>query len=328
MNQIKEQSAQWSIEDNLIEFSQQTLSEFWQTRNEGFIEGQAQKKLYWVSFTKPEHTKAIMIVNGRSESVLKYQELFWDLFQQGFDIYSFDHRGQGLSERCYSNKQLGHVEEFDFYIKDLKKVIGSFNLDRYQNQYLLAHSMGCAISTLYLQANPQHGFERVAFSAPMFGIKMPWYLQPISGPVTKWASTRTPTPDFAFGQKPYRLKPFEDNQLTNSSIRYQFSTDLYEKMSDIQLGGPSSHWVNQSLVATKRCIQQAQQINVPILVMQASQDMIVENRAQTRFITQLNKKQPPLGKLVVIEGAKHELFCEVDALRNQALDQILMFFHS
>ncbi|OEF26104.1 alpha/beta fold hydrolase [Vibrio rumoiensis] len=328
MNQTSPEQTKWNSEDQLIEFSQQTLTPFWQTKNDGFIEGQQGKKLYWISLTKPQHTKAIVVVNGRIESVNKYQELFWDLFQQGYDIYSYDHRGQGLSDRCCSDKQIGHVEHFDFYIKDLHHVLNSFDLSHYQQKFFLAHSMGGAITTRYLQTHPQHGFDGVALSAPMIGIQMQWYLRPFSRSITKWMSSRSDIPAYAPGQTPYHAKPFETNNLTSSALRYQWFRGLYEQVPDIQLGGPSSHWVHQSLLAAKQCSQQVQQINLPLLLLQASEDTIVDNAAQRRFINKLNKNQPALGQLVVIKGAKHELLCEADRFRNQALDNILAFYNS
>lgn len=321
-----EHNKDWQREQELIEFSQQTLTPFWQSRNDGFIEGQQGKQLYWVSFTRPENTKVILLVNGRIESVYKYQEVFWDLVEQGYDVYSYDHRGQGMSERCCADKQIGHVEHFDYYIKDMHHVVEAFDFSRYQKRFILAHSMGGAISTRYLQTHPHHPFDAIALSAPMIGIQMQWYLRPISGPLTKWMSSRSPDPTYAPGQKPYYNKPFETNDLTHSALRYQWFRGLYEQQPDIQLGGVSTHWAHQSLIAAKLCGKEAHKLNLPVLLMQASQDTIVDNAAQRRFINKLNKTKPGLAQLAIIQGARHELFFETDPLRSQALAQCLSFF--
>ncbi|WP_438876507.1 alpha/beta fold hydrolase, partial [Bacillus cereus group sp. Bce039] len=85
-----------------------------------------------------QHNKVIIIVNGRIESACKYQELFYDLFHQGYDIYSFDHRGQGLSERLIADPQMGYVEQFDDYVRDMDELITRFPLQNYTQRYLLA----------------------------------------------------------------------------------------------------------------------------------------------------------------------------------------------
>ena len=89
------------------------IAELWRTREEGFLKSFDKRSLYWMKLTSPEHNKAILVVNGRIECCSKYQELFYDLFQQGYDVYSYDHRGQGLSDRLIEDKQMGYVDEFD-----------------------------------------------------------------------------------------------------------------------------------------------------------------------------------------------------------------------
>lgn len=319
---------QWQRENQLFEFSQQTLAPFWNGRNEGFITGELHKKLYWVSFTKKENTKAILVVNGRIESVYKYQELFWDLTEQGYDVYSYDHRGQGMSERCCDDRQIGHVEHFDNYIKDMHQIVQTFDFSRYDKAFILAHSMGGAISTRYLQTYSEHPFAAITLSAPMMGIQMQWFLRPFSAPLTRWMAARSPIPNYALGQQAYIAKPFENNHLTHSPSRYQWFRDLYAAQPDIQLGGPSNHWVNQSLLAAKRCIIEATNITIPVLLMQASQDTIVDNAAQRRFIRALNQRHPGRGQFHPIQGAHHELLFERDELRVQALQYCLDFFNA
>ncbi|MBD1576440.1 MULTISPECIES: alpha/beta fold hydrolase [Vibrio] len=319
------QAPSFSQEENLLAFSISTLTPFWNTKKEGYIEGQEGKKLYWVSLTHPENTKAIVVVNGRIESVCKYQELFYDLSQQGYDIYSYDHRGQGLSDRSSPDRHLGHVEKFDHYIKDLHHILRHFDLDEnYQEKFLIAHSMGGAISTRYLQTHPNHGFKRVVLSAPMVGIHMPWYLRSLAVPLSKWMASRNPI-GYLPGKKGYHVSPFSANDLTHSPIRYQWFRDLYEQQPDIQLGGPSRHWVNQSLNTTRLCHQQADKINVPLLLLQASEDIVVDNTAQNKFVNKINKHHENLATLVEMKGSKHEVFFEIDSLRNQALNETLTF---
>ncbi len=308
---------------------QQTMREniapWWHSRQQGYHVTRDHKQLYWCSMTAPQHTKAIVVVNGRIESVSKYQELFYDLFQQGYDIYSFDHRGQGLSDRLTVDPQMGYIEHFDDYVKDMNELIISFQLAHYQRRYLLAHSMGGAITLRYLQSHQTLSFDAVALSAPMLGIHMSWHLRPIALLLTRLLSHCQTMPNYAPGYGPYLAKPFVDNPLTHSEVRYQWFRELYEQHPELQLGGPSSRWVWQSLLAIKHCFQHTQRLKLPLLLLQAGQDSVVCNRAQTRFMNLLAQQQRQ-SSMDIIAGARHELLFETDRYRNLALDQILDFF--
>ena len=72
-------------------------------------------------------SNALIIVNGRIESYLKYQDLANDFYQQGYSVYMYDHRGQGLSGRQLSNKHKGHVDSFSDYVDDLECIIWSLD---------------------------------------------------------------------------------------------------------------------------------------------------------------------------------------------------------
>lgn len=318
-------NSRYTQESNFEQAINHQIAELWQQRNSGYIKSSDKKSLYWCSLTSASHTKAIVVVNGRIESVWKYQELFYDLFHQGYDIYSFDHRGQGLSERLIDDKQMGYVDEFDDYLMDLATMVDHFQLGHYQKRYLLAHSMGGAIATRYLETTPQHNFDAIALSAPMFGINVAWYLRPIAMGLSQLLTEVSATPSYAPGHKAYYAKPFEESLLTQSAIRYRWFRDLYEQKPELKLGGPSTRWVWQGLMAAKQCIQQTRQIHIPLLLLQAGNDQIVSNTAQEVFFTKLNKTNH-CSQFMSIADSKHELLFEQDQYRNQTLDAVFNFF--
>mgnify|MGYP001231157926 CR=1 FL=1 len=307
------------------EIMENEITTFWQQREEGYIKGVSNKRLFWVSLTSPNHTKAVVVINGRVESAWKYQEIFYDLFQQGFDVYSFDHRGQGLSERLVEDQQIGYVDNFSDYIDDMALLVDSFNLNHYQHRFILAHSMGGAIATRYIQNYPAHNFDAIALSAPMYGVTMPWYQKPIARYLTPVIATLVSKPTYISKNRAYYAKPFDINPLTSSLPRYTWFRELYERQPKLKLGGPSARWVWQGLVAAEQCIRNAHRINIPLLLLQGTADKIVSNQAQHKFINQLNKTNSE-NKLVIIEGSKHEILFESDKYRNLALENTIRFF--
>ncbi|MCF1563786.1 alpha/beta fold hydrolase, partial [Escherichia coli] len=81
----------------------------------------------------------------------------------------------------------------------MDELITRFPLQNYTQRYLLAHSMGGAITTRYLESYPNHPFDAVVLSAPMLGINMPWQLRPIAFTLTKLLSATYATPHYAPG---------------------------------------------------------------------------------------------------------------------------------
>lgn len=315
----------YTQESNFEQAINNEVAEQWREREEGFIKTRDKRQLYWISLTSPKHSKAIVVVNGRIECSDKYQELFFDLFQQGYDIYSYDHRGQGLSERLIAHSDIGYVEEFDDYVDDLALMVKHFNLSRYDKRYLLGHSMGGNVITRYVQTHQDQPFDAIAATAPMFGMNIKWYLKPIAMVLSQLLTALHSLPSYAPGQAPYYSKPFDGNLLSQSQIRYQWFRKLYDEKPQLQVGGASTRWVWQGMMACKQCLLLTRQIKRPYLLLQAGDDRVVSNSAQIRFIKKLANTNSQCA-LKIIHHARHELLFERDEYRNQTLQTTLDFF--
>jgi len=137
------------------------------------------------------------------------------------------------------------------------------------------------------------------------------------------------TPWYFLGHKGFTHRAFSDNILMHSPIRYQLFTQLYNTTPDIQLGGVTVQWLTESQKALEKIFNQIDKITTPTLVLQASQDKIIDNQAQNEFCQQLHQLQPqscPNGKPLIIADAYHELFFESDAYREQALTSVMQWF--
>ncbi|WP_432464202.1 alpha/beta fold hydrolase [Agarivorans sp. QJM3NY_33] len=280
---------------------------------------------------QPKH-QAIVISPGRTEGYLKYYELGYDLAQQGYDIFIIDHRGQGLSDRESPRRQLGDVENFQYFVDDLQQLVQQFVLPcQYQQHFLLAHSMGGTIAARYLQQHPNH-FQAVALSAPMFGINLGLLPKPIVKTLAAGLAHLERQfgygPHYALGQGDYRPSEFSRNHLSHSPARYQQILQTYVEHPAIQLGGPSNRWLQQSFQAMQLSIEDAAHINIPLLLLQAEQDPIVTAEGQNAFFHRLTASagKSSNAQLMPVIGAKHEIFFESDEIRNPALASILIFF--
>lgn len=306
---------------------QQTLPDFWrQHAIEGEFKGKDGVVIRYAALRQEKVDRAILIVNGRVESYLKYQELAWDLWRQGYSLYLIDHRGQGMSGRMLSDHDKGYVDQFDDYAIDMKQFHDQIIMaDKPAKLFLLAHSMGGAISARYLERWPDD-IRAAVLSSPMLGINL--------GGLPKWLARGLATtigtvggwfgkPPYGPGQGPYQDHGFADNELTHSQSRYQAFRQIYEQHPQIKLGGATAHWIYQGITGADAAIADAGAIKTPLLLLQAGNDSVVDNVAQDVFCTKANCEG---GKPLRIEGAWHELFIESDDKRQPALTAMLDFF--
>ncbi|CAJ1873759.1 alpha/beta fold hydrolase [Aeromonas jandaei] len=306
---------------------QQTLPDFWrQHAIEGEFKGKDGIAIRYAALRQEKVDRAILIVNGRVESYLKYQELAWDLWRQGYSLYLIDHRGQGMSGRMLNDHDKGYVNQFDDYVVDMKQFHDQIIMaDKPAKLFLLAHSMGGAISARYLERWPDD-IRAAVLSSPMLGINL--------GGLPKWLAKGLATtigtvggwfgePPYGPGQGPYQDHGFADNELTHSQSRYQAFRQMYEQHPQIKLGGATAHWIYQGITGADAAIADAGAIKTPLLLLQAGNDSVVDNAAQDAFCT---KALCEGGKPLRIEGAWHELFIESDDKRQPALTAMLDFF--
>jgi lysophospholipase len=303
------------------------INTFWEKNAiSDFFIGVANKKIHTVSIITG-NANAIVISQGRNESVLKYKEVAYDLNRQGYDLYLIDHRGQGFSERLGGDQHRGHVEDFQDYVADLNHYILSLDLaSKYQNNYLLSHSMGATISTLYLQQY-EHPFQASILFSPMMSINMGRIPVTVAKLITysgtalcNWFSDKA---CYIFGGNDFKPKRFSDNKLTASELRFNSSQNTYLAFPETQLGDASMRWVATSVSAAQRAIDNADKINIPILVLQAGADAIVTADGQYQFFENLTNCKTK--RFLTIANAKHEILLEKDQYRLAAINAALKF---
>jgi lysophospholipase len=301
------------------------IDNFFKLGFDGFFKGEKGISIYYKYFLQginDNEKGAIVISNGRRESVIKYKELIYDLYRDGYSVYILDHRGQGFSERINkADNQMGHIDNFEYYINDLKYYFENIVKPRYQKKvYLLAHSMGATIGTRYIEKFPQD-FDAAAFSSPMFGLKFPAceLIRLLTGD----------EPRYLFGKKNYdnEEKSFLGNDLTHGKIRYETMMNMYENNPSTKIGAPSYQWVYQSCITFKKIFKELQKIEIPILLIMAGKEDVVSSKAQRKYFYGLRELNKDV-KCFTIAGAYHELLIEKDNYRIPVITTILNFFNN
>lgn len=280
-------------------------------------------KLNYYSFTAKENTKTLVILPGRSEPAIKYAEVVYDFKDLGFNIYLLDHQGQGASERLLKDTNKGHVEFFIDYARDfsgwLDEVVVPETLG--QDKFLLAHSMGGTVGTLYL-AYGKPLFKKAVLSCPMMEINTKPYKENIGRTLANVLVLAGQGKKYAPGKGPYipEADTFVRNEVTHSEARFDMAKFLFVTWPELAVGGPTSRWVSQSLKTTKRIDSLGPKIKIPFLMFQSGLDLIVFPDRQNSFC-----QKSPNCKKINFPNSHHEVLQETDDIRNQAMSEIKNF---
>lgn len=286
-----------------------------------YLSGKRNIKLAYRHLIQPESAvrKLMILVNGRAENMLKWTELAYDFYHQGYDVLLFDHRGQGYSQRIIPQK--GHLDEFRFYVDDMAKIIEKVTaLFSYSTQHLLAHSMGSLISTYYL-ANCDHRINKAILSSPFYGIPLK---HPIRDElIIALMNILGQGERYVFGKGDYQQTHLEYNELTFCKTRMKWMNRINRKNPAIHLGGPTFRWVHLCLNAIKHLPKVIPKIEIPILILQAEKEKIVDNKNLEKLTVLF-----PNARCEVILNAKHEILFEQDKLRKETIFKMLEFLNN
>lgn len=286
-----------------------------------YLSGKRNIKLAYRHLIQPESAvrKLMILVNGRAENMLKWSELAYDFYHQGYDVLLFDHRGQGYSQRIIPQK--GHLDEFRFYVDDMAKIIEKVTaLFSYSTQHLLAHSMGALIATYYL-ANYDHHINKAVLSSPFYGILLK---HPIRDElIIALMNILGQGERYVFGKGPYQQAHLEYNELTFCKTRMKWMNRVNRKNPAINLGGPTFRWVHLCLNAIKRLPKVIPKIEIPILILQAEKEKIVDNNNLEKLTALFLN-----ARCEVVFNAKHEILFEQDKLRKKTIFKMLEFLNN
>jgi lysophospholipase len=256
----------------------------------------------------------VIICQGRSEFIEKYQEVTGELHDREFDVIACDWRGHGLSDRVAADPRKGHVDRFEDYDADLAEICVLAERQAYPKPWLmLAHSMGAMPGLRCLHDRPGL-FERAVMTGAMFRLSFGAVAhRAIDGLATAFClGGRGAAYAFSQDGRPYADREFEGNILTSSKERFETYRSLVRSDPALGLGGPTFGWVRAAIAGTRPFLRPdyLRTITTPVLLVGGALDSVVSNRAIERVGELL-----PNGQVLMIPQARHEVLIENDRIR-------------
>ena len=273
------------------------------------VSGADQKPLFCSQYTADHPKGTVLVVHGFTETAFKYSELIYSLLQNGYNVVAYDQRGHGRSWRSeiVKDNTLVHVDHFSDYVRDMEIIVDTVIAKLPKPWLLFSHSMGGAVSGLYLEKHPDT-FSRAAFCSPMIQANTG-----ISTIVVKLlchgAKLIGKGGSRVFISKPYTQKETFEESVATGRERFEWYENIRFITKEYQTNGPSYAWTLESVRVTAKLLAPGapERIACPVRLYTAELDNTVMPDPQKRFISRIKN-----GSHVIVKGAKHEIYRSTD----------------
>ncbi|WP_078555568.1 alpha/beta hydrolase [Bacillus alkalicellulosilyticus] len=233
----------------------------------------------------------IVIVHGAGEHQGRYRWVAERWNAAGFHVITGDLPGQGKTRG-----KRGHIKSFTQYIDTI--VSWYTEASKYELPvFLLGHSMGglASIRTMMKKQLPFHG---VILSSPCLKLKKP------PTPVKRWAAK---TLHYVLPELQAKSGIQTHNVTRNEQIREEYLKD------ELRVTKVSLRWYQELTKAMQLSHQEVGKFpEVPILVMQAGDDYIVDKEATRQWFNALQLEDKSYKEW---KGLYHEIFNEPERER-------------
>ena len=293
-------------------------------RTDATVAGDGGRPLFCSRFDAESPRGTAVIVHGFTENADKYAELIHALLRGGYSVVAYDQRGHGRSWRdpAIADISLTHVDRFGEYVADLKAVCETVLSAMPRPWLLFAHSMGGAVSSLFIEENPRV-FDRVALCAPM--------IAPNLGGLPPAAARLLCGAECLLGRDRKRIiasKPYTGAEEFATSCatgreRFDWYEALRVRTPEFQNNGPTYGWTREAMRASRAVLAPGavERIGIPVRLFTAERDNSVMPDAQKAFAARLRD-----GKRTLVPGSKHEIYRSPDDVLFPWWRGIMAFF--
>ena len=281
---------------------------------------------HWTAPDRPSPLPPVVICPGFTEFCEKYAAVAARLTARGHDVLIIDWPGQGRSGHLGELPLSVHIDDFQDHLAAADSLMTAVGMESGQVIFL-GHSMGGHLALRLAARHLARTVGAIVMSPMIAPPVMPvWGVRLLARVIIAAGFGRRP----ALGRRPRTLdeeRVFHDrNGLTRLREGYEAQFLWFDDAPELRRSGPTAGWVlaaYDSCVATTLDEGWMRRLKLPVLAMTAGDESIVHKRSTDRMIPFL-----PDCRHVCFDGARHELFNETEAVRNDVWDRIGMFLDS
>lgn len=246
----------------------------------------------WVS----DNNKAnIIIIHGVGEHSGRYVETAEKFFEQGFNIYTGDLIGHGLSDghRIFIDSIDDYLDNVNFFINRVKNDLPLF---------ILGHSMGGLIVLYFMLSNKDRNIRGVIATSPYIKDK-------IRIPAIKYLVGKTAATIFP------KLR-IESGLIGEMVCRDKEIAQKYDH-DTLNCSKVTARWFVELGKARINLILQNESFDTPCLILQAGGDVVVDAESVQQFYDKMGSKDK---EFVLYNEFFHEILNDPE--RDRVIDKI------
>lgn len=314
-----------------------TVEEFMAKAEIGTFKGYNEKPITYMKVINDNEVGAIVFSQGYTEHYAKWIDTMQFFYDLGYSVYTWDHRGQGLSGRFGAEDDIVHVDSFMDYVWDMKKFVRLIvKAQKHDKTLLFSHSMGGAIAAEFL-IQYKNDFDGAIFASPMLeprapGMTIEEALQTAEYYCSIGYCTVADPSQAPFDPTQDPVEAFMGAGTTHDAERFIKYFYYRVQNPDAVTSRASMGWVKEAVYSGRRSLALASQIKIPILILQAGADFYVNTAKQNEFCAKVpNCTLIPFamelpGLPAPYNMPFHELYNEVAPVRNAVLGMSADFY--
>ena len=311
-------------EDRYQEVYDESVVPYLQAHEErdDFFESFDQARIHYTVWKADDPKGTIVILHGFTESVVKFRPLAYVFLNEGYNVCILDQRGHGKSHRDVENPSWTHVDHFEDYVKDfeifldraVKKVPGPY--------YLFGHSMGGAVSALYLETGSTF-FKKAVLTSPMICPAHAGVPIPVTKLVFRTLTLFGKRKKVLFGAPDYTGEENFENACASSEARFIWYNNFKKADKDLYTCNPTVGWALESMKVPKKILKKGapEGVKTPVLLFSCDNDTMVLRPQQQQFVSRV-----PGARFETVSGGKHELYRSEDRVLYPYLERVIGFY--
>lgn len=262
---------------------------------------------------------SLMFAGGRGDFIEKYLEAAGHWHDSGWNVASYDWRGQGKSKGDIEGQDL---PSFDPLLDDMAALVADWMAATPGPHVIVAHSLGGHMLLRLLIERPPP-IAAAVLIAPMIDVNSAPLPRPVARAVAG-AITAAGLGKRGLWKAPLATAPAGSRRqqvLTSCVERYDDEAYWWEQEPDFRPAAPTFGWLRAAYRSARTFTPaNLKRIALPILILGAAEDRLVSPGAIRRTAALL-----PDAELEMYEGCAHEILREVDPTRLAALARIDAF---